>query len=143
MSSSDKQQNIVFFDSECVLCGNFLKLLLKIDKKEKLSFASLQSDWSAEKLPKEFVQASDYKSVAFSKNGVTYFYGDAVIQIFNTIGGFWKIFNVGYLLPQKWRKTLYMKVSDNRYSWFGKSDQCLIPDERMRSRFVHEIKVDA
>lgn len=132
-------KNIVFFDSECVLCGNLLKLLLRIDKDEKLSFASLQSEFAADLLPSEFVQKANYKTVAFIKEGQVYFYSDAVMKIFSIIGFPWSLINVGYLLPKKWRDAIYMKVSNNRYSWFGKSDTCLFPDGKLRDRFVHEI----
>lgn len=137
MTSSDKY--IVFFDSDCVLCGNLLKLLLKIDKRNKLQFASLQSEYSRSILPSEFVQNSNYKSVAFSENGTLYYYSDAVIRIFSLLGFPWSILKLGYILPKKWRDALYMKVSNNRYSWFGKSNQCLLPSQQFRSRFVHPL----
>ncbi len=133
--------HIVFFDSECVLCGNFLKVLLRIDKKEKLKFASLQSDWSKSILPKELVQDSNYKTVAFLQEGKIYTHSDAVIKIFSLIGFPYNILRIGYVLPKKWRDYLYMKVSDNRYSWFGKSDNCLLPDQKLRARFVDELKL--
>lgn len=139
MTYSDN--NVVFFDSECVLCGNLIKLLLKIDKKGKLKFASLQSDYSMSILPAEFVEKSNYKSVAFLQNGKSYFFSDAVIRLFSLLGFPWSILRTGYLLPKKWRDALYMKVSNNRYSWFGKSEACIIPDENLRRRFVHELNL--
>ncbi|GLR18570.1 thiol-disulfide oxidoreductase DCC family protein [Portibacter lacus] len=139
MISSDN--NVVFFDSQCVLCGNLLKLLLKIDRNEKLRFASLQSEFSRSMLPSEFVEAANYKSVAFLKDGELYFYSSAVIELFSTIGFPWMIFKIGYILPKKWRDKLYMKVSNNRYSWFGKSEACMLPDEKLAPRFVHELDV--
>lgn len=139
MRSSLSDNNIVFFDSECVLCGNFLKLLLRIDRKKILRFASLQSEYSKEVLPEEFVQASNYKSVAFYQDGKLYFYADAVMKIFSLIGFPWNMAIIGMILPKSWRNALYMKVSNNRYSWFGKSDQCLVPDPSLRMRFVHKL----
>ncbi len=139
MISLDK--NIVFFDSECVLCGNLLKLLLRIDRKEQLYFASLQSEFSRSMLPNEFVETSNYKSVAFLQDGQLTFYSTAVIKIFNTVGFPWSAIKIGFLLPSKWRDSLYMKVSENRYSWFGKSDNCIIPDQKLRARFVHELEL--
>ena len=133
--------NVVFFDSECVLCGNLIKLLLRIDKKDKIRFASLQSDYSRSILPSEFVEQSNYKSVAFLQDGELYFYSSAVIRLFSVIGFPWSILKLGYLLHEKWRDALYMKVSNNRYSWFGKSETCLFPDEQLRSKFVHELEL--
>lgn len=140
MSSSDKD-NIVFFDSECVLCGNFLKLLLRIDKKKKLHFASLQSEFSKSMLPAEFVSSADYKSVAFLKDGQFYFFSDAVLKTLSTVGFPWSLINIGKILPKNWRDRLYMKVSNNRYSWFGKSEQCILPTPELRMRFVHDFAV--
>ncbi|WP_235298054.1 thiol-disulfide oxidoreductase DCC family protein [Portibacter marinus] len=137
MTYSDN--HIVFFDSECVLCGNLLKLLLKIDRKERLKFASLQSEFSKSMLPSEFVETADFKSVAFLKDGKLYYFSTAVIKIFSLLGFPWSLIKIGYLIPRPLRDRLYMKVSNNRYSWFGKSEQCIIPDESFRSRFVHEV----
>jgi predicted DCC family thiol-disulfide oxidoreductase YuxK len=133
--------NIVFFDNECVLCGNFLKLLLKIDMKQTLHFASLQSEFSKQFLPAELVDNNDYKTVAFLHNGTVYTYSTAVMHIFGKIGFPWSVLKIGFLFPKKIRDAIYMKVSNNRYSWFGKSSQCIIPDQELQSRFMHEISM--
>ena len=133
MTSSD---NIIFFDSECILCSNLLKLLIRIDKQELLKFASLQSDFARSMLPSEFVEKANFKSVAFFTDGQIYYYSTAVIKIFAKMGFPWSVIQLGYLLPKKLRDALYMKVSDNRYSWFGKSDQCIIPDEKLNARLI-------
>jgi len=138
MTYSDN--NVVFFDSECVLCGNLIKLLLRVDSKKKLRFASLQSAYSRSILPEEFVQKSNYKSVAFLKDGELYYYSSAVIRLFSKLGFPWSMLRVGFLLPEKWRDVLYMKVSNNRYSWFGKSATCIFPDEQLKARFVHDLE---
>lgn len=140
MTYLDKN-NIVFFDAECVLCGNFLKLLLKIDKGKVLHFASLQSDFSKEILPEEFVAAADYKTVAFYKDGELYYFSEAVLKIFALMGYPYKLLNVFRILPKSWRDHLYMKISKNRYSWFGKSDQCILPTPEMEERFMHKINM--
>ncbi len=140
MHYSDKEK-VVFFDSECVLCGNFLKILLRLDKRKVLNFASLQSDYSKERLPEEFVQTADYKSVAFHSEGHYHFYSDAVIKAISSLGFPWQVIKLAYVIPKKWRDGWYMKVSKNRYSWFGKSDQCILPDESLRLRFMHELSI--
>ena len=94
MSSSPDINHIVFFDSECVLCGNFLKLLLKIDKEDKLNFAALQSDYSKEALPEDLIKGADYKTVAFQMDGKIYTHSDAVLNIFKVVGLPWSLFNV-------------------------------------------------
>lgn len=136
MRSSDN--NVVFFDAECVLCSNFLQLLLKIDKKKRLRFARLQSQYSKEVLPEELVNDIDYKTVAFLKNGTIYSYSDAVIEVFKTLGFPWSIFIIGKILPKAIRDRLYSFVSEHRYSWFGKSDSCMIPSKELEERFVKQ-----
>ena len=112
MNSSDN--NIVFFDSECVLCGNFLKLLLRIDRNKQLKFASLQSEFSKEVLPEELVQSNNYKTVAFYHNGEVYTYSTAVLKIFSLIGLPWSILQIGYIFPKSIRDAIYLILS---YKW--------------------------
>ena len=139
MNYSDKDKAIIYFDSECVLCGNFLKLILRIDRKKVFSFASLQNDYSKDQLSEEIINNADFKTVAYEEKDKVYTYSSAVLRIFRRLGFPWNIFYLFIVIPKGLRDKIYLWISNHRYSWFGKSDQCIIPDETLQKRFVHPI----
>jgi predicted DCC family thiol-disulfide oxidoreductase YuxK len=52
------------------------------------------------------------------------------------LGGAWKIFLLGRLLPARVRDYLYDLFARHRYKLFGKYDTCLLPPPEVRARFI-------
>jgi predicted DCC family thiol-disulfide oxidoreductase YuxK len=48
----------------------------------------------------------------------------------------WWLLRVFSWLPTAWLDVLYDAFAARRYAWFGRSENCLIPDEAFKSRFV-------
>jgi predicted DCC family thiol-disulfide oxidoreductase YuxK len=46
------------------------------------------------------------------------------------------VFLIGYIIPRFMRDTLYRLVAKNRYKWFGKKDQCVVPTDDLKERFL-------
>lgn len=44
------EKYIIFFDGDCLICNRFVQMLLKIDRKNKFHFSSLQSDFALDRL---------------------------------------------------------------------------------------------
>jgi predicted DCC family thiol-disulfide oxidoreductase YuxK len=40
------------------------------------------------------------------------------------------------LIPRRLRDWAYERVANNRYRWFGRQEQCLLPQPQWRERFV-------
>jgi predicted DCC family thiol-disulfide oxidoreductase YuxK len=40
------------------------------------------------------------------------------------------------LIPAALRDALYRMIARNRYHWFGKSEQCMMPDPAVAARFL-------
>lgn len=131
-----RKDNIVLFDGVCNLCNGFVNVLISRDKDAKLTFASLQSE-AAVKLLKELeFDMEGVDSVIFLKNRVIATKSDAVIEIFRTLGGVWKLAVVLYIIPVNFRNRIYAWVAKNRYLWFGKREACMIPNEDVMNRFL-------
>jgi predicted DCC family thiol-disulfide oxidoreductase YuxK len=45
---------------------------------------------------------------------------------------------VFWLMPRPLRDAVYNFIARNRYKWFGKKDRCMVPDEKVKGRFVIE-----
>jgi len=61
---------------------------------------------------------------------------DAVIRIAELLGWPYRLVGIGRFLPTGLRDRLYDIVADNRYDWFGRKDQCMVPDEDVSDRFL-------
>lgn len=126
---------IIFFDGVCNLCDSFVRFLIKIDKKDKLRFASLQGETAKTKLPE--TEAKGLGSVVFYKDGERSHESQAVIDAFKVIGGPWTLFAIFQILPSPLRDLLYRFIAKNRYKWFGKKDEvCPMPTKAQREKVL-------
>jgi predicted DCC family thiol-disulfide oxidoreductase YuxK len=129
--------NIVFYDGVCGLCDRTVRFVLKRDETRKMYFAPLQGETAKRRadLP------ADLRSIVFVTNfGAAqeriYFRSDAVLQIFDQLGGFWRVASWLRIIPRPLRDGIYNAVARRRYQWFGKFDECRIPTPEIRARFL-------
>ena len=129
-------QQIVFFDGVCNLCNRSVNFLIKNDKKGVLKFASLQSGFAKKTLPKTLLNNKDLDSILFYTEGKYYEKSNAILKLCKILGGFFYVFQFGYLLPPFLRNGLYMLIANNRYRWFGTTAQCRVPTTDLKERFL-------
>ena len=129
-------QKIVFFDGVCNLCNRSVNFLIKQDKLGVLKFASLQSDFAKSFLPQGLINSVNLDSMVFSDGVSFYTKSSAVLAICKSLGGGFHFFRIGYLLPIFIRDGLYRFIANNRYKWFGKTDQCRVPTADLKERFL-------
>ena len=125
---------VVFFDGVCNLCQHSVRYLLKHDKKKFLKFASLQGQYAKKTLNAEHLK--NLESLLFYNKKTIYKKSDAVLELCKFLGGWHKLFLVGYSLPPFLRNGLYSFIAQNRYRWFGKQDHCMIPTKDIQDRFL-------
>lgn len=129
-------QYVILFDGVCNLCNGFLQFIIKHDKKEKFTFAPLQSAFAKDKLATKNINADDLQSVVFLAEDKIYTKSDAALQIAKHLGGIWILLAGLKILPQGLRNAVYDLVGKNRYKWFGKSATCMIPSIKLKNRFL-------
>ena len=125
---------IVFFDGVCNLCQGSVRYLIKHDKKGVLKFASLQGNYA-----KDFVNETEIQSmqsIMFFDGKMLYKKSTAVLKLSRLLGGWHQLLLLGYILPRFFRDWLYNIVAKNRYRWFGKKDQCMLPSKGFENRFL-------
>ena len=129
-------QTIVFFDGVCNLCNRSVNFLIRHDKKGILKFASLQSAFSENTLPKSLLNGEALDSIIVYIEGKYYKKSSAVLKLCKTLGGFFYVFQLGYLLPPFLRNGVYTLIANNRYRWFGTTAQCSVPKADVKDRFL-------
>lgn len=117
---------LIRFDGVCVLCSQTARFILKVDRKRKFVFQTLQDSGDPE----------SFDTIVVVHNQESYRYFDAVLKIGNELGGIFRIVNLFRILPASWRKAMYGLIARNRYRWFGVRKTCYLPTDEQKERFV-------
>ena len=134
-------KTIVLYDGVCGLCNRLTQFLLKRDRHNRLNFASLQSDFSSKLLKRYGYDPQDLDTVYVVVDPSTptervLARSDAILYLAGEIGGIWRLFGAGTLLPKYLRDRLYDLVAKNRYRVFGKHETCMLPEPQHRKKFI-------
>lgn len=126
---------IILFDGVCNLCNSSVQFIIKHDKAAYFNFASLQSDFGGQL--KETKQIPDnVDSIILMENGKVYMQSSAILRIARNLDGVWKLAAAALIIPRPIRDMVYRYVAKNRYRWFGKQDQCMLPSPELKERFL-------
>lgn len=129
-------KSIILFDGVCNLCNSTVQFVLKHDKKERFLFASLQSDAAQEILLHFKQDISTLSSLKLIKNGKIYDKSTAALLIVKELNDLWSVLAIFLIIPKFLRDPLYNLIAKNRYKWFGKKEQCMVPHPSLKKRFL-------
>ena len=128
---------VVLFDGVCNLCNSSVLFIIKRDTRAKLKFASLQSEYGAEQLKRFALPVSVLNSVLLVKEGHLFRKSNAALEIARMLDGMWPSMYAFKIVPSFIRDLVYDWIANNRYRWFGKKEECMIPTPEMKARFVN------
>ncbi|RUT78602.1 thiol-disulfide oxidoreductase DCC family protein [Ancylomarina longa] len=126
---------VVLFDGLCNLCSTAVQFILTYNKKQNLFFASLQSDFAQELLTQYKVE-SRMDTVIFIEDQQVYQKSAAAFQISKHLVYPWKAFYYFRYIPKFLSDWIYLRIANNRYSWFGKKSVCMVPQPEWKHRFL-------
>ena len=127
---------IVLFDGVCNFCNSWVQLIIRNDRKNIFQFAAMQSETGKRLLSETNSPKASLESVVLIENGKYYFHSSAGLRIFFHLKGLWKLMIAFYIVPVFVRDAVYNFIARNRYRWFGKRETCMVPDEKMKSKFI-------
>ena len=127
---------ILLFDGVCNFCDGTVQFVLKHDKKEVFSFASLQSEAGQSLLRKHGLPLEDYDSFVYLDEGKVHTKSTAALRVLKELGGIYRALYLLIAVPKPIRVAVYMMIAKNRYKWFGKKDACTLPSKDVRKRFL-------
>lgn len=127
---------IVIFDGVCNFCNRWVNFAIKHDKKKKLKFTPLQGKTAHELLPAFGIDPTAITSVIIIDKGKAYTQSSAVFRICKYLNGGWKLFYGLIIIPKFMRDFFYNIIARNRYKWYGKRDECMVPTNELRERFL-------
>ncbi|MBC7808300.1 MAG: DUF393 domain-containing protein [Akkermansiaceae bacterium] len=141
MSATKREPMIVLFDGECNLCDGLVQLLIRQDKEgDRFRFAAQQSD-KAQSLMREagYVAAGGTAAadtILVFVGGKLLTHSDAALEIARNLPAPFPVLYAGKIVPKLLRDAVYRFVARNRYRWFGKRDECMMPTAELRARFL-------
>jgi predicted DCC family thiol-disulfide oxidoreductase YuxK len=134
--AGDADGPVVLFDGVCNLCVGSIRWLLRIDRRGRLRFGTLQSEAGRELLRTAGLPGDYDESIVVVEGRRAYTESDALVRIAWLLGFPWALGSVLSIVPKVIRDRLYRRLAENRYDWFGKREQCLAPDDDLRARFL-------
>ena len=128
--------NLVLFDGVCNLCHASVQFMLRHDRRERFRFASIQSETGRKLLQAHKFDPDAASSFVLLTGGRVLLRSEAALEIARQFGGAWRLLGVFRFVPRSWRDGVYSRVARNRYRWFGRRESCLMPNDRLRERFL-------
>ncbi|MEO1010805.1 MAG: thiol-disulfide oxidoreductase DCC family protein [Bacteroidota bacterium] len=133
----ENKKKIVLFDGVCNLCNSTVQRIIKGDQKDLFRFAALQSDMGKQLTAERKIDTSQVDSIILIDLGVAYYTkSDAALEIGRHLRGYRTLSRILYVIPRPLRNFVYDIVAKNRYRWYGKKDQCMIPTPELRAKFL-------
>ncbi|MCB0548247.1 MAG: thiol-disulfide oxidoreductase DCC family protein [Phaeodactylibacter sp.] len=127
---------VLLFDGVCNLCNGAVQFIIERDPKGVFRFASLQSA-AAKNLLEPYPEApEDISTIVLLENSRMYTRSDAALRAARHLPGAWPALYGFLIVPRSIRDAVYNWIARNRYRWFGKKDQCMIPTPELRDRFL-------
>lgn len=123
-----KSNNIILYDGYCNLCNFALQFILKRDKKEFFQYYPLQSKEAKDLLSAKYSLEDIPDSVILLEGGKLYLRSEALFKILPHLGKGYKLLLVFKIFPRKLNDKIYDWIARNRYKWFGKKSECIIPE---------------
>ena len=129
------EYTVILFDGVCNLCNGFVNFVIDRDRKGVFKFASLQSQL-AENLLKDVPKADRLKSIVVIKKEKIFTKSRGALEILKNLSFPSNLLYVFILVPWFIRDWFYDRIARNRYRWFGRTDECRIPTEDIKERFL-------
>lgn len=137
MENLPKDKKIILFDGVCNLCDSTVQFIIKHDKKDVFRFVALQSDLGQEIIKYLGIDTSKTDSIILYELGHAYYYkAEAAINIAKGLGGIYSLMGLFSVLPKSLSNSVYDYVAKNRYKWYGKKSECMIPTPEMKAKFL-------
>lgn len=131
-----QNKKIILFDGVCNLCDNTVQFIIKYDTKDVFRFVALQSETGEKILRHIGVDRSKTDSIILYEPGVAYYYkAQAALRIAGDLNSWHRILKY-FTFTGRFGNFIYDYIAKNRYKWYGKKDECMIPTPEIKAKFI-------
>jgi predicted DCC family thiol-disulfide oxidoreductase YuxK len=128
----------ILFDGVCNFCNSSVNFIIKRDKRDYFRFIPFQSELGNSICKELNISSENPESMVLIENKQVYYKSSAALKISRHLSGGWKLMYAFYIVPRVIRDWVYSLIGRNRYRIFGKSDSCMIPDAKVKAKFITE-----
>lgn len=129
-------KSLVLYDGVCHLCNGFVHFILRRDAQKHFQFGYLQSAEGQRILGSLPTVPEGLDTVVLIENGKVSTRSTAALRIARRLDRGWPLCYGFIIVPRFLRDVVYNLVSKHRYRFFGRSEQCLLPSQDYKERFI-------
>ncbi len=130
------EKQIILFDGVCNLCNASVQFVIKHDDKNIFQFASLQSEVGQRLIEKFGLSKTNLDSFILVRNNKAFTKSTAALLVVRQLKSVIKLLYGFIILPLFIRDSAYNVIAKNRYKWFGKKNECMIPSPALKAKFL-------
>ncbi len=133
--------HLILYDGNCGLCHRLVRFVLRRDRRGVFHFASIQGDFGRTLLQHfggdpdtltTFYIVTEYRA----PSPTLLCKSRAALLLFNTLGGPWSAFGILRIIPAAFLDRCYDLIARNRYGLFGRTESCVVPDDKYKNRMI-------
>lgn len=137
MTTIPQDKQLILFDGVCNLCNSSVQYVINHDKQNRFLFAPLQSDIGEAIIDKFNIDRSKTDSILlYSEDQGLAIKSTAALKIAKHLGFPRNLLSVFIIIPPFIRNWVYDYIAKNRYKWYGKREECMIPTPELKSKFL-------
>ena len=127
---------ILLFDGHCNLCNAWVQYVVKRDSVGTIRFASLQSPAGRSLLEEHKIDENYIESLVFFEEERFSVSSNAALRTLSYLDSWQKHLIILSVVPRSLRDLVYRFIAKNRYKWFGRREQCMVPTAELSKRFL-------
>ena len=127
---------VLLFDGVCNFCNAGINYIIRQDKKKLYRFATLQSEAGQQLLQQYQLPTKQFDSFVLIENAKAYTKSTAGLRVYRSLPWYWKWTQAFWIFPRFIRDAVYDFIAKNRYKWFGRKEECMVPTADVQSRFL-------
>ena len=129
---------ILLFDGHCNLCNAWVQYVVKRDSSSTIRFASLQSGAGRRLLEEHKIDVNYIDSLVLFEEKRFSVSSNAALRTLSYFDGWQKHLIFMSVVPRSLRDLVYRFIAKNRYKWFGRREQCMVPTAELSNRFLQD-----
>lgn len=139
LESVPKNKQVILFDGVCNLCNTSVLYIIKRDRHNRFLFAPLDSAIGKSIINEFSIDTEKTDSILLyqPKRHQLKYKSSAALHIVKHLRFPAKFYIIFFLVPGFIRNWAYDIIAKNRYRWFGKKDQCMVPTPELQSKFLN------
>ncbi len=132
-----KNKKLILFDGVCNLCNAAIQYVIKHDKNDLFRYAPLQSEIGKAVIVRFNIDMKKTDSILLysEENGLSV-KSSAALKVAKHLGFPRNLMVVFFIVPTFIRNWVYDYIAKNRYQWYGKKEECMIPTPELKAKFL-------